>query len=59
MTDEEIRQHETIKELLKQVVDFNPNIPVWQKQLVKQRIDVSAQQADWILEIFKQNGWLR
>lgn len=59
MTDEEIRQHETIKELLKQVVDINPNIPVWQKQLVKQRIDVSAQQADWILEIFKQNGWLR
>ena len=59
MTDEEIRQHEAIKELLKQVVVINPNIPVWQKQFVKQRIDVSAQQADWVLEIFKQNGWLR
>ena len=59
MTDEEIRQHEAIKVLLKQAVDINPNIPVWQKQLVKQRIDVYAQQADWIMEIFKQCGWLR
>lgn len=59
MNPEEQAQHEAIKTLLKQAVDNNPALPEYQKHIVKQRIDVAAQQADWIMEIFRQCGWLR
>lgn len=52
-------QHEAIKTLLKQAVDNNPTLSELQKHLVKQQIDIAAQQADWVMEILKQCGWLQ
>ena len=51
-------QHEAIKDLLKQAVDNNPNLSELQKHLAKQRIDSAAQQADWIMEMLRQCGYL-
>ena len=51
-------QHEAIKALLKQAVDNNPNLSELQKYPAKQRIDIAAQQADWIMEMLRQCGYL-
>ena len=59
MTPNELAQHEAIKALLKQAVDNDPNLTEPQKLLVKQRIDVAAQQTDWVMWILRQCGYLR
>lgn len=59
MTPAKQAHHEAIKSLLKQAVDNNPNLSSFQKQIVKQRIDVASQQTNWIMENLRQCGYLQ
>ena len=59
MTTQEQLQHEAIKDLLKQAIQSNPNLSLYQKQVACENIDRAAMQADWILEIARMCGWLR
>lgn len=58
MNDTEQLQHETIKNILKQTIQNNPNLTPVQKQVAKERVDQAAEQADWIMEIMRMCGYL-
>ena len=59
MTTQEKLQLETLKTLLKQAVQSNPNLTVIQKQTVMNNIDRAALQTDWIVDIARMCGWLK
>ena len=58
-TPQERLQHEAIKNLLKQVIQSNPNLTHHQKQMAMNNIDLAAMNADWIVEMLKMCGWLK
>lgn len=58
MNCDEQLQHETIKQLLKQSIQNNPQLTALQKQIAMDNIDRAAQQADWIVEMLRKSGYL-
>ena len=59
ITEQERTQHEAIKSILKQAILSNQNLNDYQKQMVKDNIDIAAQQADWIVDMMRMCGYLR
>ncbi len=57
MNHTEQLQPETIKNILKQAIQNNPNLTLTEKQLAMERIDQAAMQADWITEMMRMCGY--
>ena len=58
MNEKEQIEHEAIKNVLKMAVINNPSLSPIQKQQAMDRIDEAAKQADWIVNILRQCGYI-
>ncbi len=58
MDANELARHEAIKALLKQAVENNPNLTQQQKVIAKNNIDITAKQANWIMEMLRMCGYI-
>jgi len=58
MNNQEHLQHEAVKQALKSAVENNPTLTLSQKQYACKRIDDAAKQADWLMELLRQCGYL-
>ena len=59
MDIEEKIEQEVIKNMFKLAVYRNNKLSQEQKQFAMNRIDAAACQADWIIQILKECGYLR
>lgn len=58
MNSKEQIEHEVIKNVLKMAVINNTSLSPIQKQQAMDRIDEAAKQADWIVKILRQCGYI-
>lgn len=58
MNSKEQIEHEAIKNVLKMAVINNTSLSPIQKQQAMDRIDEAAKQADWIVNILRQCGYI-
>ena len=58
MNEKEQIEHEAIKYVLKMAVINNTSLSPIQKQQAMDRIDEAAKQADWIVNILRQCGYI-
>lgn len=58
MNSKEQIEHEVIKNVLKMAVINNTSLSPIQKQQAMDRIDEAAKQADWIVNILRQCGYI-
>ena len=57
MTTQEKVQLETIKQLLMQVIDTNPKLASYQKQMAKDNLEIASQKTDWVVDLMRMLGW--
>lgn len=58
ISDKEQIEHEAIKNIIKMGIINNPNLNDAQKQQAIDKIDRVAQQADWLIELLRQGGYI-
>ena len=59
MNEQETLRNEALKSILKQIIQTNPNLTDFQKQMAMDIIDRAAQQADWIINMMRMCGFLK
>lgn len=59
MNEQEMIQHELIKNAFKLAVMNNPTLTLDQKQYAVDEIDKAARKADWLYNMMKQCGYIR